>query len=178
MTIRCIAKVTDAYQLDKKTKRTFRPAGAVAYDHRILRYKLDQREVSIWTVDGRQTIPFVGGDRQIELLVRQKGESDLGYIGGEFYLFAVCAADEPTPDDATGYLGVDLGIVNIATEPTCSGCGSVDKSNRKSQSHFECPGGYAGHAVTNAATNISIRGWASTARTRRTSRVQSQAPRL
>ncbi len=116
VTIRCIAKVSDAYKLDRDTKRTFRPEGAIAYDNRILRYKLDRREVSIWTVDGRQTIPFVAGDRQVQLLARQKGESDLGYINGEFYLFAVCDADDPTPDDVEGYLGVDLGIVNIATD--------------------------------------------------------------
>src|SRR5438477_9468871 len=38
LTVRCIAKVTDAYKLDKKTQRTFQPHGAVPYDERILTY--------------------------------------------------------------------------------------------------------------------------------------------
>ncbi len=45
--IRCISKVTDAYKLDKKTKRGFKPLGAIAYDSRILRYKLSKGVVCI-----------------------------------------------------------------------------------------------------------------------------------
>src|SRR5215510_5962498 len=30
--IRCIAKVADAYKLDRKTQRTFQPHGAIAFD--------------------------------------------------------------------------------------------------------------------------------------------------
>lgn len=36
MALRCISKVTDAYKLDKLTKRTFRPHGSIAYGARIL----------------------------------------------------------------------------------------------------------------------------------------------
>jgi predicted transposase len=57
LTVRCIAKVADAYKLDKQFRRTFAPLGAVAFDERILAYK--STSVSIWTMDGRQTIPFV-----------------------------------------------------------------------------------------------------------------------
>src|SRR5438045_9445230 len=39
LTVRCIAKVADAYKLDKKARRTFTPLGAVAFDARILAYK-------------------------------------------------------------------------------------------------------------------------------------------
>src|SRR5689334_23361884 len=38
LTVRCIAKVADAYKLDRKTMRTFTPHGAIAYDDRILAY--------------------------------------------------------------------------------------------------------------------------------------------
>ena len=58
--IRCIAKVADAYKKDKKTKRVFKPTGSIAFDSRILSWKLDRNEVSIWTVDGRlKGVPFV-----------------------------------------------------------------------------------------------------------------------
>jgi len=38
MLIRQIAKVADAYKLDKKTKRAFKPLGSIAYDSRIMTY--------------------------------------------------------------------------------------------------------------------------------------------
>ena len=41
MLVRSVAKVADAYKLDKKTKRTFRPLGSIAYDARIMTYKPD-----------------------------------------------------------------------------------------------------------------------------------------
>ena len=113
--IRCIAKVTDAYKLDKDNKRAFRPHGAIAYDQRILAWYTDKRMVSIWTVDGREKIPFLAGKRQMELLAHQKGESDLCLVDGQFYLMTTCELEEPTPDDVQGFLGIDLGEKNIAT---------------------------------------------------------------
>src|SRR5262245_16168075 len=53
LAVRCIAKVADAYTLDRKTRRTFQPHGAIPYDDRILSYNLKGSEVSIWTLDGR-----------------------------------------------------------------------------------------------------------------------------
>ncbi len=116
MTVRCISKVADAYRLDHKTKRSFRHQGAIAYDNRILSWKLDKQDISIWTLDGRQTIPFACGERQQELLQSQKGESDLALINGEFYLLATCEVETPEPIETEKALGVDLGIVNIATD--------------------------------------------------------------
>lgn len=114
MTIRCIAKVADSYKLDRNTKRTFKINGGIAYDSRILRYKLEQSTVSIWTLNGRFHIPFVCGERQRELLKSQQGESDLILFRGNFYLLAICDINDPDPIDVEGALGVDLGIVNIA----------------------------------------------------------------
>lgn len=116
MVIRCISKVTDAYKPDKKTKRTFRPLGSIAYDERILRFIPDKSEVSIWTMDGRQKMSFVCGKRSQEMLTRQRGESDLCLIDGKFYLFTVCDVDEPTTGDVDDFLGVDLGVANIAVD--------------------------------------------------------------
>ena len=114
--IRCIAKVTDAYKLDKKIKREFKPLGSIAFDARILSWKLDKNEVSIWTVDGRQKIGFVCHPRSKELLSGDRGESDLCLIGGKFYLFTSCEVNEPDPKDVDGFLGVDLGVTNIAVD--------------------------------------------------------------
>ncbi len=114
--VRCLAKVGDAYKLDKEAKRTFKATSAIAYDDRILNWRLPTKTVSIWTLGGRLSIPFVCGERQWELLQTQQGESDLAYSGGQFYLFATCNIDEPTPIDVEGALGVDLGIANIAVD--------------------------------------------------------------
>jgi IS605 OrfB family transposase len=114
--VRCISKVADAYKIDQKTKHTFQPHGAIAFDNRILSYHFDRQEVSIWTLEGRQRMPFVGGERQLELLRGQRGESDLCLVGGEFYLLAACDVETPEPIDVEGYLGVDLGVKNIATD--------------------------------------------------------------
>jgi putative transposase len=116
LVIRCIAKVTDAYKLDRKTKRQFDPLGSIAFDSRILSWNLDKNEISIWTVEGRQKMPILAHDRAKELLSGSRGESDLCLIDGEFYLFTSCEVNEPTPKDVDDFLGVDMGVKNIASD--------------------------------------------------------------
>ncbi len=114
--VRCIAKVADAYKLDRRTQRHFRPHGSIAYDDRILRWQVSRSQVSIWTTRGRLTLPYVCGERQRELLQTQQGESDLSFREGRWYLSATCNVETPEPIDVEGTLGVDLGIVEIATD--------------------------------------------------------------
>ena len=46
------------------------------------------------------------------------------------------------------------------TSKTCSNCGHCSKSNRKTQSEFLCVScGFSANADTNAALNISAKGW-------------------
>lgn len=116
VTVRVIAKVADAYKLDRKTKRTFKTTGSIAYDDRILSWRLQDQTVSIWTVNGRLRIPFVCGERQLELLRTRQGESDLVLYKGMFFLSATCEVEEPKPVDVEGVLGVDLGVTNIAVD--------------------------------------------------------------
>jgi IS605 OrfB family transposase len=116
LAVRCIGKVADAYKLDRKAQRTFQPHGAVPYDDRILSYNLKGSQISIWTLGGRQAIRFVCGERQRDLLATQRGESDLALVRGKWYLFVACEVEMPEPIDAQGLLGVDLGIVNLATD--------------------------------------------------------------
>ena len=115
MAVRALAKVADAYKPDHKTRRTFRPHGAISYDERILNFKSGDA-VSIWTLSGRQVVAFVCGDYQRRLLPYRKGEVDLLYVRGLFYLSVVCDIAEPTEAEATEFLGIDLGIINIATD--------------------------------------------------------------
>lgn len=110
--IRALSKVADAYRLDQERRRKFRALGAFAYDSRILSWSGDT--VSIWTVEGRQRIPFVCGERQRQLLANERGESDLVLTGGRFYLFVTVDVPDAEEREVLGWLGVDLGIVNIA----------------------------------------------------------------
>lgn len=145
VTIHCIYKVANAYRSaftmhrlrttvvkrqNKKLAKLRRPlkplpvmepvgfhgTGSIAYDDRILRWIPAERAVSIWTVEGRRIIPFVGGEHQYALLATRKGESDLIYQGGKFYLAATCDAPEAPMIAATEFLGVDLGVANIASD--------------------------------------------------------------
>ena len=116
LAVRCIGKVVDAYKLDKKTKRLFKKLGAVPYDERILNFRLKDSTVSIWLLGGRETIPFVTGAHQWALLPYQHGESDLVHRKGEFYLYTTCDVPDDTPIDPEGWLGIDLGIANIAVD--------------------------------------------------------------
>lgn len=109
-------KVADAYKLDKKTKREFRPLGSVTYDPRILSWATDKKFVSIWTTNGRLRITFVMGEHQRRLLESAQGEADLIFRQGEFYIHQTCDLAEPDPSDPDGWLGIDMGVVNIATD--------------------------------------------------------------
>lgn len=114
--IRVIAVVANSYKLDKRTKHTFRKTGSATYDNRILTWKLDKSEVSIWTIDGRQTIPFVCGKRQREMLDSLQGECDLVLRNGDYYLHQVCSITEDDSFEPDGWLGIDMGIKNIASD--------------------------------------------------------------
>jgi putative transposase len=63
-----------------------------------------------------------------------------------------------------GYKAKAAGVAFVEVDPaytsqTCSACGWVDKSNRRSQAEFECGRcGFVGHADHNAAINIAARG--------------------
>ena len=112
--VRCIAKVSDAYRVNRKRERGFRAEGAIAYDARILTWKSEGEEVSIWTVGGRQRIAYCCGDRQRALLRRRGGEADLVYRQGTFYLHQSCEVSTPEGEAPEEWLGVDLGIVHLA----------------------------------------------------------------
>ena len=112
----CVAKVADAYARDRTRQHRFRATGSLAFDDRNLSYALPAASVSIWTLHGRQSMAFVCGERQWQLVQTRRGESDLVYRKGQWYLLATCAVEEPAPGDLDDALGVDLGVANIAPD--------------------------------------------------------------
>ena len=115
MTVRAIAKVCEVYKRDKSIQPKFRPHGAIVYDQRILSWKGPDR-VSILTLAGRTVMPWVAGEYQKARLNRVRGQADLIYRDGQFYLYVVVDIGDVPPGDPSDYLGVDLGIANLATD--------------------------------------------------------------
>ena len=112
MLIRQIAKVADAYKLDKKVKRQFKPLGGIAYDGRIMTYK-PNNIVSLWCIGGRQKINFVCHNPNYIPYI--KGEADLVYKKGKFYLFQTVDVPEEDVEDVEEFIGVDMGLLEIAS---------------------------------------------------------------
>ncbi|MFE5701903.1 RNA-guided endonuclease InsQ/TnpB family protein [Rhodococcus koreensis] len=115
----CGRSGSSRYTAVAETAVAFRPLAAQPFDDRCLSWQVESSTVSIWTTVGRMRgVRFVCAPWQHALLANRKGETDLVYRDGHFYLHAT--VDEPSPkpapppDTADGWLGVDLGIVNLA----------------------------------------------------------------
>lgn len=114
LAVRAIGKVAESYKADKKVQHAFKPHSAIVYDQRILSFKgLDL--VSILSLDGRLKIPIVFGSYANLEQRRVRGQADLIYQKGHFYLCLVVEVPDGEPIDPQGILGIDLGIINLAT---------------------------------------------------------------
>ncbi len=142
--IRVIGKVADAYAAlranieagnygppgsakRKKVAATpieFRADAAQRFDARCLSWQIPQmvggREatVSIWTTHGRlKGVRVLAAPNELVVLhARSIGETDLIRRDGKWFLYATIEAPEAPPQQpVNGFLGVDLGIVSIAT---------------------------------------------------------------
>lgn len=112
MVVRCISKCADSYKLDKKKQRIFKELGSITYDSRILSYNIEKRITSVWSVNGRLKIPFIPYPEKY--LPYIKGEADLIYKKGKFYLFQTCEVPEEDIKDVEEFLGIDFGQKKIA----------------------------------------------------------------
>ena len=117
MMIRVIAKVCEVYKRDKLIQPTFKPDGAIVYDQRNLSWKgLDR--ISITTLNGRLKLPVKVGEYRKLDRKNARGQAELIYRNGKFYVAVVVDAPEEPVVVPENVLGVDLGIVNIATDST------------------------------------------------------------
>lgn len=117
LAIRAISKTAEAYKRDKSIQPSFRREGAITYDERVMSFK-GLSEVSLLTLQGRVLVPFRVGGYQQSRLDAIKGQADLLYRNGTFYLAVTLDVPTTEPDEMSETLGVDLGIVNLATDST------------------------------------------------------------
>ena len=111
-----IKTARDAYCRDRAIRPKFKRHAAVAYDQRIMSFKGIDR-VSLLTLDGRVIVPFVLGAYQAEGMTLRKGQSDLVLRkDGKWFLLVTVDVPDGTPVPVTDFIGVDLGLANLATD--------------------------------------------------------------
>jgi IS605 OrfB family transposase len=72
--------------------------------------------VSLATLEGRVIVPTVIGPYFRAKLDAARGQADLVSRKGKLYLYVTVEVPEGTPIDSEDWLGVDLGIRNLATD--------------------------------------------------------------
>jgi putative transposase len=90
-------------------------------------------KVSLLTLDGRAVVPFILGKYQAERIGYPKGQADLvRRKDGKWFLIVTVTIPDGTGTPATDFLGVDLGITNIATDSDGrSHCGKAVEDVRR-----------------------------------------------
>jgi putative transposase len=114
--ILCIHRAVEAYKRDTSILPVFRPNAAITYDVRTLSFKGPDR-VSMLTLSGRITVPFVFGKYHAERIGHPKGQSDLiRREDGKWFLLVTVDVPDGTRFPADGFLGVDMGLAEIAAD--------------------------------------------------------------
>lgn len=115
MAVRCIAQVCEAYKRDRSIRPRFRRHAGVPYDQRLLSFKGVDR-ASLLTLEGRVIVAMVMGAYQRDRFTASKGQSDLVLRkDGRWFLLVTVTLPDGSPIPASDFIGVDLGINNLAT---------------------------------------------------------------
>jgi len=117
MAIRCISQVCEAFKRDKSIRPKFRKHAAVPYSiGKNISFKGPDK-VSVGSLDKRVVVPFIMGAYQAERFGWSKGQCDLVLRDdGKWFLLVTVEVPDGTKTAATQFIGVDLGIVNIAVD--------------------------------------------------------------
>jgi IS605 OrfB family transposase len=108
--------VCDAYKRDKSIRPKFRKHAAMSFDQRIMGFKGIDR-VSLLTLEGRVIVPFILGKYQAERMPMAKGQCKLVLRkDGKWFLIVTIDVPDGAPIPATDFIGIDLGIANLATD--------------------------------------------------------------
>lgn len=125
-------KVVEAYKkiLPKrkgklKNSCIFKPSSSIPYNHIVANYNLlvlkdSTNKISLSTICGRDKVLFIIGNHQRKILANgvpivNSNEARLVFRKGNFYLNIPVEQCVAYPVESKQYIGVDLGVVNIAT---------------------------------------------------------------
>jgi IS605 OrfB family transposase len=106
----------------------------MVYDERLMGWK-GPAHVSLLTLQGREVVAMVYGEYQAGYMPHLKGQCDLVYRDGKFYLLATIELPEDPPIEPKRFIGVDLGIVNLATDSDGHTYTGDDVEAKRMQSH-------------------------------------------
>ena len=110
------AQVAAAYKRDKNKKVSFRPLSSMPYDRHLLRYK-GLECINLKALAGRTDIPCKMGRYQAEQFGHVKRYAELvRRRDGKWFLMATVEFDDVPPVDSDDFLGIDLGVANLATD--------------------------------------------------------------
>ena len=119
MAVRAIGKVCESYKNShtRNVKHIFDIRGAIVYDQRNLAIRRFD-EISISTLNSRETIKILFGGYESLDIRRVRGQADLYWDKTNKCFYLMIAIDQPEDVslEVSKYLGVDLGITNIATD--------------------------------------------------------------
>lgn len=119
MAVRALADVAACFARDPRKCPAFRPTASIAYDARLLTFfgTGTPGAVTIATLEGRLRLPLVTGGPSTGLLAGERCASHLVLRKGRWYLHtAVEVVADTMRAPVSGWLGVDLGIVNLAVD--------------------------------------------------------------
>ena len=112
--IRAIGKAVNCFSRDKTKAPIFKPLGSVTYDERTFSFK--GSKISLLSLSGRLLIPYAMSSYLSEKLHTLKGQANLVCRNNQFYLHCISNVFEPPVTKTDKFLGVDFGIVNLATD--------------------------------------------------------------
>jgi len=134
MAVRAIGKAVEVFKRDRTVCPVFKDTGAMVYDERLMGWK-GPAHVSLLTLQGREVVAMVYGEYQAGYMPHLKGQCDLVYRDGKFYLLATIELPEDPPIEPKRFIGVDLGIVNLATDSDGHTDTGDDVEAKRMQSH-------------------------------------------
>jgi putative transposase len=117
LAIRAIARACAALKVPAKRHSLFEPT-SVDYDARILAFQEGNWTFGLTLLSGRVKLATILGDRQKSMLKGQKPAAAVlvKRRDGGYFLHVPIGGEAPDPMDPEDFLGVDLGIANIAAD--------------------------------------------------------------
>jgi putative transposase len=116
MAIRCIAQVCEAFSRDRSKRARFRKYASIPYDQRLMSFK-GVDKVSLLTLEGRIILPVIIGAYQQERFGLKHGQCDIvRRKDGKWFLLVTVTLPDGVPIPTTDFIGVDLGLTNLATD--------------------------------------------------------------